>query len=185
MRCQIRPFVCNSIHFQKSSGRFQNTLVIICSRAEFKYFNYIWLVSEIFKEFFHKKTVKIIENMFWNDSLFAKFWPVSAIFHYLGKHFSNMKHEICSNRFWTWLFNFPSKINSGVLWRIKKIWITKHGQFLASSLWKNKSPGCAFPISQARVQLIFWKLNFDFLNSGSIWNPFKAMASSSWVERNE
>ena len=149
------------------------------------------MVSEILKEFFNKKTIKIIESMFWHDSLFAKFWPLSALFHYFGKHFSNMLHImnmlhiICWNRFWTWLFNFPSKINSGVLWRIKKIWITKHGQFLAPSLWKIEPPGSAFPISQARVQLIFWMLNSDFLNSGSIWNPFKAMASTSWVERNQ
>ena len=34
--------------------------------------------------------------MFWHDSLFAKFWPLSALFHYFGKHFSNMQHIICS-----------------------------------------------------------------------------------------
>ena len=166
MRCQIRQFVCNFIHFQKSSGGFYNILVINRSRVVPAHYNCIFFIFEIFKEFFRKKTVKIIENMFRNDSLFAKFWSVSAIFYNFGKHFSNMHQTICLNRFWTWLFNFPSKINSGVLWRIKKIWITKHGQFLAPSLWKNKSPGSAFPISQARVQLIFWMLKSDFVNSG-------------------
>ena len=99
--------------------------------------------SKIETEFFYKEKVEIIEIIFWDDSLFAKFWPVSAIFYHFGEHFIIMFLK----RFWTWFFNVPSKINSGVLWRIKKIWITKHRQFLAPSLWKNKPTGSTRSIS--------------------------------------